>query len=352
MRIIVLAGGLSTERDVSLSSGAGICRTLREKGHDAFLLDPFLGLPDAGDNLEAVFTRPDAGLSLASGIRSTEPDLEAVKASREDKSDCFFGANVIELCRLADIVFMGLHGDVGENGKLQAAFDVLGIRYTGSGSLGCALSMGKEITKVIFEANHIPTPKGTWMKRSTADHSLASTGLPLPLVVKPCSGGSSIGVYITQTEEEFDKAVKESFRYEDEIIIEEYIKGRELACGVIDGKALPVIEICPKTGWFDYANKYQDGMTEEICPARIPEETAKKIQAISEHAFQALKLDVYARADFLLTEDGNIYCLEYNSLPGMTAASLLPKEAKAAGIEFGELCELLIEKSMDARYCG
>ena len=331
MRIIVLAGGLSTERDVSLSSGAGICRTLREKGHDAFLLDPFLGLPDAGDNLEAVFTRPDAGLSLASGIRSTEPDLEAVKASREDKSDCFFGANVIELCRLADIVFMGLHGDVGENGKLQAAFDVLGIRYTGSGSLGCALSMDKEITKVIFEANHIPTPKGTWMKRSTADHSLASTGLPLPLVVKPCSGGSSIGVYITQTEEEFDKAVKESFRYEDEIIIEEYIKGRELACGVIDGKALPVIE---------------------ICPARIPEETAKKIQAISEHAFQALKLDVYARADFLLTEDGNIYCLEYNSLPGMTAASLLPKEAKAAGIEFGELCELLIEKSMDARYCG
>ena len=247
---------------------------------------------------------------------------------------------------------MGLHGDVGENGKLQAAFDVLGIRYTGSGSLGCALSMDKEITKVIFEANHIPTPKGTWMKRSTADHSLASTGLPLPLVVKPCSGGSSIGVYITQTEEEVDKAVKESFRYEDEIIIEEYIKGRELACGVIDGKALPVIEICPKTGWFDYANKYQDGMTEEICPARIPEETAKKIQAISEHAFQALKLDVYARADFLLTEDGNIYCLEYNSLPGMTAASLLPKEAKAAGIEFGELCELLIEKSMDARYCG
>ena len=130
MKIIVLAGGLSTERDVSLSSGAGICRTLREKGHDAFLLDPFLGLPDAGDDLEAVFKRPDAGLGIASGIRSTEPDLEAVKASREDKSDCFFGANVIELCRLADIVFMGLHGDVGENGKLQASFDVLGIRYT------------------------------------------------------------------------------------------------------------------------------------------------------------------------------------------------------------------------------
>lgn len=352
MKIVVLAGGLSTERDVSLSSGAGICRTLLERGHQAILLDPFLGLPDAPQNLEEVFSLPDAGLSIASGIKSTEPDLDAVRASREDKSDCFLGANVIDICRLSDIVFMGLHGDVGENGKLQAAFDILGIRYTGPSSLGCALSMDKEITKVIFEANQIPTPHGTWVKRGLADHSLASCGLSLPLVVKPCSGGSSIGVYIVHTEEEFDRAVTESFRYEDEIIVEEYIKGRELACGVIDGKALPVIEICPKNGWFDYANKYQDGYTEEICPARIPEEIADRIQKAAEAAFRALKLDVYARADFLLTESGEIYCLEYNSLPGMTAASLLPKEAQAAGIEFGDLCELIIEKSMDARYRG
>ena len=350
MKIIVLAGGLSTERDVSLSSGAGICRTLREKGHDAFLLDPFLGLPDAGEDLEAVFKRPDAGLGIASGIRSTEPDLEAVKASREDKSDCFFGANVIELCRLADIVFMGLHGDVGENGKLQASFDVLGIRYTGPSSLGCALSMDKEITKVIFEANQIPTPKGTWMKKSASDHSLASTGLSLPLVVKPCSGGSSIGVYFAHTEEEFDQAVRESFRYEDEIIIEEYIKGRELACGVIDGKALPVIEICPKNGWFDYANKYQDGATMEVCPADIPEEVSDRMKALTVKAYRALKLNVYSRADFLLDAEGNLYCLEMNTLPGMTAASLLPKEARAVGIEYGDLCELIIRKSLEARY--
>lgn len=241
---------------------------------------------------------------------------------------------------------------MGENGKLQATFDILGIRYTGPGSLGCALSMDKEITKVIFEANNIPTPKGTWLKRTEKDHSLSSLGLNLPLVVKPCSGGSSIGVYFAYTEEEFDKAVQESFRYEDEIIIEEYIKGRELACGVIDGKALPVIEICPKNGWFDYANKYQAGLTEEICPARIPEDIALRIQKASEQAFRALKLDVYARADFLLTDNGDIYCLEYNSLPGMTSASLLPKEALAAGIEYGDLCELIIEKSLDARYRG
>ena len=257
MKIIVLAGGLSTERDVSLSSGAGICRTLREKGHDAFLLDPFLGLPDAGDDLEAVFKRPDAGLRIASGIRSTEPDLEAVKACREDKSDCFFGANVIELCRLADIVFMGLHGDVGENGKLQASL-MSSVSVIPASSLLCALSMDKEITKGDLRDKPDSDSKGNLDEKSASDHSLASTGLSLPLVVKPCSGGSSIGVYFAHTEEEFDQAVRESFRYEDEIIIEEYIKGRELACGVIDGKALPVIEICPKNGWFDYANKYQD----------------------------------------------------------------------------------------------
>ena len=352
MNIIVLAGGYSNERDVSLSSGGSICRALRERGHNAYLLDAFLGLEKAPENLVDVFTLPGGGLEIATGIQTSEPDLDALWASRPGDSPSYLGPNVLELCSLADITFLALHGGLGENGKLQAAFDTLGIRYTGPDSLGCALSMDKEITKVIFEANQIPTPKGTWMKKSASDHSLASTGLSLPLVVKPCSGGSSIGVYFAHTEEEFDQAVRESFRYEDEIIIEEYIKGRELACGVIDGKALPVIEICPKNGWFDYANKYQDGMTEEICPARIPEETALRIQDIAEKAFKALKLDVYARADFLLTEDGSIYCLEYNSLPGMTAASLLPKEAKAAGIEFGDLCELLIEKSMDARYRG
>ena len=347
MKIVVLAGGLSTERDVSLSSGAGICRTLREKGHDAFLMDVYLGFPYDTDKLEEVFTLPGAGLEIAEGIKTTEPDLEAIKASREDQSDCFLGPNVVEICRLADVVFMALHGDVGENGKLQATFDLLGIRYTGPNYLGSALAMDKGITKQIFKMSGVPTPMGTSLKKSKKDTPLADLGLKLPVVVKPCSGGSSIGVYIVDTEKDYCDAIEKSFTYEDEVVIEPYIKGREFACGIIDGKALPVIEIIPKTGFFDYANKYQAGATEEVCPADIPDEIAEKMQRATELAFKSLKLDIYSRADFLLDENGDIYCLEVNTLPGMTATSLLPQEAKAAGIEYSDLCELIIKKSLE-----
>ena len=347
MKIVVLAGGLSTERDVSLNSGAGICRTLRERGHEAFLLDVYLGFPYDADKLEEVFTLPGAGLEIAEGIKTTEPDLAAVKASRKDQSDCFLGPNVVEICRMADIVFMGLHGDVGENGKLQATFDLLGIKYTGPNYLGSALAMDKGIAKKIFKMSGVPTPLGTSVKKANQNVTLAELDLKLPVVVKPCSGGSSIGVYIVNTEEEYKEAMKNSFRYEDEVVVEPYIKGREFAVGIIDGKALPVIEIIPKTGFFDYANKYQDGCTEEICPARIPDEVAERMQRATELAFKSLKLDIYSRADFLLDENGEIYCLEVNTLPGMTSASLIPKEAKAAGIEYGELCELIIQKSLE-----
>ena len=347
MKIVVLAGGLSTERDVSLASGAGICKTLRERGHDAFLLDVYLGFPYDSDKLDEVFTLPNGGLEIAEGIKTTEPDLAAIKASRKDQSDCFLGPNVIDICRLADIVFMGLHGDVGENGKLQATFDILGIKYTGPNYLGSALAMDKGIAKKIFKMSGVPTPLGTSIKKSQCGTTLAELGLTLPVVLKPCSGGSSIGVYIVHTEEEYQKAIEKSFRYESEIVIEPYIKGREFACGIIDGKALPVIEIIPKSGFFDYANKYQAGATDEICPAQIPDEIAEKMQRATELAFKALKLDIYSRADFLLDENGDIFCLEVKTLPGMTATSLLPQEAKAAGIEYGELCELIINKSLE-----
>ena len=318
MKIIVLAGGLSTERDVSLSSAAGICRTLLEKGHDAYLLDVFLGLENPPEHLEDVFTLPGHGLEIARNIGTEEPDLEAVRASRPDQSDCFLGPNVIELCRMADITFLGLHGGEGENGKLQAS--------------------------------GVDTPDGVCLHKDAADRSLSALGLSLPVVVKPCSGGSSIGVYIVNTEDEYKEALENSFRYEDEVVIETYIKGREFACGIIDGEALPPIEIIPKTGFFDYANKYQDGATTEVCPADIPEEISDRMKKLTVKAYHALKLNVYSRADFLLDAEGNLYCLEMNTLPGMTAASLLPKEAQAIGIEYGDLCELIIRKSMEARY--
>lgn len=350
MKIIVLAGGLSTERDVSLVSAAGICKTLLEKGHDAFLLDVFLGLEHAPENLEDVFTMPGHGLEIAGNIGEEEPDLEAVKASRPDQSDCFLGPNVIELCRMADITFLGLHGGEGENGKLQATFDLLGIRYTGPDSLGCAVAMDKGLTKQIFLQAGIDTPPGICLHKGADDYSLKSSGLDFPVVVKPCSGGSSIGVYIVDSEKDYLNALEKSFRYENEVVVEAYIKGREFACGVIDGEALPPIEIIPKTGFFDYANKYQDGATTEVCPADISSDIEQKMMELTVKAFHALKLNVYSRADFLLDDKGNLYCLELNTLPGMTAASLLPKEARVAGIEYGDLCELIIKKSIEARY--
>ena len=350
MKIIVLAGGLSTERDVSLASAAGICRTLLDKGHDAFLLDVFMGLDHPPENLEDVFTFSGHGLEIAKTISEEEPDLAAVKASRPDQSDCFLGPNVIELCRMADITFLGLHGGEGENGKLQATFDLLGIRYTGPDSLGCAVAMDKDFTKQIFLQSGIDTPAGVCLHKDNADRSPASLGLSFPLVVKPCSGGSSIGVYIVNTEQEYEEALEKSFHYEDEVVIEAFIQGREFACGIIDGKALPPIEIIPKTGFFDYANKYQDGATDEVCPADIPEDVRRRMMDLTVRAYHALKLSVYSRADFLLDSAGNLYCLEMNTLPGMTAASLLPKEAKVAGIEYGDLCELIIQKSIEARY--
>lgn len=352
MKIIVLAGGYSNERDVSLNSGASICKALRERGHKAYLLDAFLGLSYDPEKLEEVFDLPDGGLKIAAGISTEEPDLDALWASRPGNSKSYLGENVLELCALADITFMALHGSLGENGKLQATFDILGIRYTGPNSLGCALAMDKGVTKEIFKMQGVPTPNGLHLFRTDKDHSLKATGLTLPVVIKPCSGGSSIGVHIVHTEDEYNEAIRVSFKKEDEVVIEPFIDGREYACGIFEGKALPLVEIIPKDGVFDYANKYQIGGASEICPAKsLNAEQTAKIQAAGEKAFAALRLDVYSRADFIVDNNtGEFYCLEVNSLPGMTSASLLPKAAKAAGYEYGEFCELIIKKSIETRY--
>ena len=351
MKIIVLAGGLSTERDVSLSSAAGICRTLVEKGHDAFLLDVFMGLENAPENLEDVFTLPDHGLEIVKNISTEEPDLEAVKASRPDQSDCFFGPNVIKICQAADIVFMALHGENGENGKIQAAFDLFGIQYTGSRYLGSALAMDKGISKKMFEAAGIPTPHGIAMSKTQRHTPFSETGLTLPCVVKPCCGGSSIGVTIVRTADEYEAALDEAFKYEDNIVIESYICGREFSVGVIDMQALPVIEIAPVEGFYDYKNKYKAGSAVETCPADLPEEVAKEMQKHAVAVCRELGLDSYARMDFLLNENNEMFCLEANTLPGMTATSLLPQEAAVIGIKYEDLCERLIQISQE-KYGG
>ena len=346
MDIVVLAGGLSTERDVSFVTGNMVSKALRKNGHRVILLDVFMGYSDKKENISDIFEHTEEVSVQVEEIPTVAPDLAAVKASRADQSDNFFGPNVIEICQKADVVFMALHGENGENGKIQAAFDLFGIRYTGTGYLGSALAMDKNIAKQFFVANGIPTPGGIRMKRDEQIRDFAKTGLNLPCVVKPCCGGSSIGVSIVRTVEEYEAALEEAFRWEEEILIEDYIEGREFSVGVLEGKALPIIEIAPVEGFYDYKNKYKAGSAVETCPADLPEEVSAQMRKYAEQVAEVIGLDTYSRSDFLLDENNHMYCLEANTLPGMTPTSLLPQEAAVIGINFNELCEKLIAISM------
>ena len=346
MDIVVLAGGLSTERDVSFKTGSMVAAALKENGHRVILLDVFMGYGEQEVDLNGIFDRADEISVKVSDIPEVAPDLAAVKASRKDQSPCFFGPNVIRMCQMADIVFMALHGENGENGKLQAAFDLLGVKYTGSDYLSSAIAMNKGMAKKLFVEAGIPTPKGIAMTRETREDDVTKLNLHLPCVVKPCCGGSSIGVTIVRDAAEFKAALDEAFRWEDELVIEEFVEGREFSVGVIEGEALTVIEIAPIQGFYDYKNKYKAGSAVETCPAELPEDVSAQMRHYAEEVAKVIGLDTYSRSDFLLDKDGNMFCLEANTLPGMTPTSLLPQEAAVVGVNFNELCEKLIGISM------
>lgn len=346
MDIVVLAGGLSTERDVSFKTGSMVAAALKENGHRVILLDVFMGYGEQEVDLNGIFDRADEISVKVSDIPEVAPDLAAVKASRKDQSPCFFGPNVIRMCQMADIVFMALHGENGENGKVQAAFDLFGVRYTGSDYLSSAIAMNKGMAKKLFVEAGIPTPMGIPMTRETREDDVTKLNLHLPCIVKPCCGGSSIGVTIVRDAAEFKAALDEAFRWENELVIEEFIEGREFSVGVIEGKALPVIEIAPIQGFYDYKNKYKAGSAVETCPAELPEDVSAQMRHYAEEVAKVIGLDTYSRSDFLLDKDNKMYCLEANTLPGMTPTSLLPQEAAVVGVNFNELCEKLIEISM------
>lgn len=346
MNIVVLAGGLSTERDVSFKTGSMVAKALKENGHKVILLDVFMGYSDREEELTGIFDRADEISVQVSDIPTEAPDLAKVKASRKDQSPCFFGPNVIKMCQMADIVFMALHGENGENGKIQAAFDLFGVKYTGSDYLSSAIAMNKETSKQFFLANGIPTPKGIYMTRATRQDDITKLDLTLPCVVKPCCGGSSIGVTIVRDAAEFKAALDDAFKWENELVIEEFVQGREFSVGVIEGKALPIIEIAPKEGFYDYKNKYKAGSTVETCPAEIPEQVTKDMQHYAEEVARVIGLDTYSRSDFLLNDKNEMFCLEANTLPGMTPTSLLPQEAAVIGMSFNQLCEHLIDISL------
>lgn len=342
MRIVVLAGGTSTERDVSLVTGYRVCESLRRNGHEANMLDIFLGVDDS--EVKTFFTEKNDLGELSDNLKKKTADISAEVKRRTEARESFFGRNVLELCKEADMVFMGLHGSNGEDGKVQATFDLLGIRYTGTDYLSSAISMSKELAKKVLVPEGIPMPKGVTLHKG---HKIEY--VPFPCVVKPCCGGSSVGVSIAHNEKEFEDALDEAFSYEDTVLVEEFVDGREFSVAVLDGKALPVIEIEPLEGFYDYKNKYKAGSNKETCPANIPEDIASQMQFWAEKCCQAAGVTTYARVDELLDKNNNIFCLEINTLPGMTDTSLIPQEAAAVGISYDELTEKIIEISL-AKY--
>ena len=346
MKIVVLAGGLSPERNVSLSSGSMVCQALRDRGHQVALVDLFFGLEDHKGEPEELFNAPIP--DSFKKVSRQAPDLEQVRASRKWKDTSAIGPGVLELCKKADVVYLGLHGACGEDGRIQAALDLLGVPYTGSGYLSSAIAMDKDLTKRLV-ADKVVTPQ--WMRVDLTEEQLDGLvkEVSLPAVIKPVDSGSSIGVFIANDKAELRHALKESVKLGGRVVIEQYIKGREIQVAVLNGKALPSIEITPKEGFYDYENKYQPGAALEVCPAPIPAEWEERIGKAAVAVFETVGLSVYARADFIVTEDGTPYFLEINTLPGMTPTSLVPQEAAAVGMDYGTLCETIIRSSLELR---
>lgn len=349
MKIVVLAGGLSPERNVSLSTGTMVTEALRGLGHQAAMVDLYMGLESWNGDTEALFSS-----SIASGAKSISreaPDLEQVRAQRGGDSASMFGPGVLELCAQADLVFVALHGACGEDGRVQAAFDLLGIPYTGAGYLGSAIAMDKDLTKRLV-ADVVRTPEWRTVAYGPGDIDDLVAETKLPVVVKPVASGSSIGVSIAHSAEELRAALTQGLALGGRTVLEQYVSGREIQVGILEDRALPSIEIIPKTGFYDYANKYQPGAAEEVCPAPVTEEEEARLRQAALAVYQRVGLSVYSRADFILTPDGQPWFLEINTLPGMTPTSLLPQEAAAEGISYAELCQRIVDASIAARKAG
>lgn len=338
MKIAVLCGGVSSERDISLKTSAKVANALKTRGHEVAMIDVFFGTEEPVD-----FSAEQDYFAYAEVLRQKKKEITKELIAEYG----LMGPHVFETCRASDIVFIGLHGENGEDGKIQAAFEEAGIRYTGSDSASSALAMSKQRTKELV-APFIRMPKGIVVTREETLNGISKEQrLKAPCVIKPNNGGSSLGVLIVKEDAEYESALEQDFQYDDTVLVEEYIKGRELTQGVLDGEALPPVEICAGEGsWYDYENKYS-GKTLELCPAPVSEEILAEMTEASLKFGELLGLSVYYRIDYVLDENGVLYALEANSLPGMTDTSLVPQEAEAIGMSYPELCEKIIEISME-----
>lgn len=323
MRITVVTGGDADERDVSLASGCQVAAALRDRGHEVVAFDTVNGVLSAAqeDHVRAHGVAADPPPPGARD-RLLAGDLDFLR------SDPQAGG--------ADLWFLALHGGGGEDGSLQALLAATGTPFTGSGMVGCALAMDKELSKRLCRDAGIATPD--WlMGEPPAD--VVEDRLGWPVVVKAACGGSSLRLELVRDRDAWPAAVARSRTFGDRVVVEAFVQGREFTVGVLDGEALPVGEIVPEHELFDYACKYQPGLAAEIFPARVEPEVAERMRGLALRVHELLRLEDYSRVDFMLDGGGGLWCLEANALPGMTANSLLPKAARAAGVEFPELCE-------------
>lgn len=342
MNIIVLTGGNSAERNVALASGRSVAGALRESGHTVKVIDPVYGASQPDE--ERIFDdRPVIGKEF--------PTAEELHRYSSRKVMECIGS---ELFDNTDVVFLALHGKFGEDGRIQSLLEMRGVKYTGSGVTSSAMAMDKNISKIMFTHNNISTPKWFMLKKGDRTELQVDENIKLqvgyPAVIKPNDEGSTVGLSIVQPDVEdvqLGKALKDAFAYSDNVMAEEYIEGRELTVAVIGGEALPVVEIKPKSGFYDYVHKYTKGFTDYFCPADLPEKLAEHIQQQAKIAHNALGCEVYSRVDFRLNSEGEAYCLEVNTLPGMTQLSLVPKAASAVGMNFGSLLNRIIELSLN-----
>ena len=336
MNITVLLGGVSAERDVSLSSGLRIAVGLRARGHTVTCLDP----------AEGVLSRETEARLLVSGGGSAPPSLEAL-AGLGSRSLSPLLASRPEITG-ADCVFIALHGGQGEDGTVQALLDMAGVRYTGSGHLASALAMDKHLTKVMLRASGVAT--ANWLMAPAPGTGLVDPDevarvLEWPVVVKPSKQGSTVGLSIVRQPSELQPAITEAFRYDDEVMVERFVPGRELTVGILGDDVLPTIEIKPMKELYDYECKYTAGMADEFV-AELSVDVQVKLADQARRSFAALKLRGYARIDFRLDPQGQPWCLEANTLPGMTPTSLIPQAAAAAGVLFPDLCERIVLLAM------
>ncbi len=334
MRVTVLTGGATPERAVALASASQIVTALRSRKHEVHVVDLAGSLMDERAEREL----------LGGAVGLTPPAVDAL-AERE-RGMLSEGLAKLEPVRDADVLFLAVHGGALEGGTLQAVLDVIGVPYTGSGPLASALAMDKDLSKRLFRSTGVPVP--AWFMAPVAAVDV-STALGWPMIVKPSKQGSSVGLTLVRKAEDLDNAIKLAERYDDEVMAEQFIPGRELTVGVLGDMPLPVGEIVPKHELFDYVTKYTPGMSEETFPARIDTLLARQLQEYASMAHRALKLSGYSRIDFRVSPEGDIFCLEANSLPGMTRTSLFPQAAQAAGIPFPELCDRIASLARNNR---